>query len=116
MSPPKSAAPLLGSLRPADSSGLSASGRAYLLDVTFARHRFGISMMPLVALPLVWLYSRAQNPALLLFWAGFFLVFAVGLQAVSRQYARDVSTMDSDLLICKWQPRIEYIALQGRVG
>ena len=116
MSPPRSAAPLLGSFRPADTSGLSASGRAYLLDVTFARHRFGISIMPLVALPLVWLYSRAQNPTLLLVWAGAFLVFAVGLQALSLQYARDVRTMDSELLICKWQPRIEYIALLHGAG
>ena len=116
MSPPRSAAPLLGSLRPADTNDLSASGRAYLLDVTFARHRFGISIMPLVALPLVWLYSRAQNPTLLLFWAGFFLVFAVVLQAVSRRYAHDVNTMDSELLICRWQPRIEYIALLHGAG
>ena len=116
MSPPRSAAPLLGSFRPADTSGLSASGRAYLLDVTFARHRFGISIMPLVALPLVWLYSRAQNPTLLLVWAGAFLVFAVGLQALSLQYARDVRTMDSELLICRWQSRIEYIALLHGAG
>ena len=116
MNPPRSAAPLVGSLWPADTSGLSASGQAYLLDVTFARHRFGISIMPLVALPLVWLYSRAQDPTLLLAWAGFFLVFAVGLQAVSRQYARDVRTIDPELLIRRWQPRIEYIALLHGAG
>ena len=73
MSPPRSAAPLLGSLRPADTNGLSASGRAYLLDVTFARHRFGISIMPLVALPLVWLYSRAQNLTFCFTGQAFFL-------------------------------------------
>jgi signal transduction histidine kinase/CheY-like chemotaxis protein len=111
VNPPRSTAPLLGSLRPADTSGLSASGRAYLLDVTFARHRFGISIMPLVALPLIWFYSRTQDPTLLLVWAGFFLVFALGLQAVSRRCLRDVTTMDSELLIARWQPRIEYIAL-----
>ena len=70
MIPPRSASsassarrarPLFGSLRPVDTDGLSASGRAYLLDVTFARHRFGISVMPLVALPLIWLYSRTHD-------------------------------------------------------
>ena len=116
MSPSRNSSPLLGTLRPADTSGLSASGRAYLLDVTFARHRFGISIMPFVALPLVWLYSRSHDPTLLLLWAGFFLVFAMGLQAVARQYARDVSTMDSELLIRRWQPRIEYIALLHGAG
>ena len=97
-------------------SDLSASGRAYLLDVTFARHRFGISIMPLVALPLIWFYSRTQDPTLLMVWAGFFLVFALGLQAVWRHYAHDWSTMDSDQLVSKWQPRIEYIALLHGAG
>ncbi len=116
MSPPRQAPPLFGSLRPADAKGLSASGRAYLLDVTFARHRFGISAMPLVALPLIWLFSRTQNPSPLLIWAGFFLVFAVALQAVWRRYAQDLVTLDSDLLVSKWQPRIECIALLHGAG
>ena len=116
MSAPRNATPLIGSLRPADSSGLSASGRAYLLDVTFARHRFGISVMPLVALPLIGFYARAQDPSLLMIWAGFFLVFAGVVQRVSQRYAHDVATMDSALLVHKWQPRVETIALLHGAG
>jgi signal transduction histidine kinase/CheY-like chemotaxis protein len=116
MRQPRRAAPLLGLLRPANASDLSATGRAYLLDVTFARHRFGISIMPLVALPLIWLFSRAQDPTLLVLWASFFLVFAIGLQGVWRQYAHDVTAMESPQLLSKWQPRIEYIALVHGAG
>ena len=114
--PGRTARPLFGSLRPVDTDGLSASGRAYLLDVTFARHRFGISVMPLVALPLIWLYSRTHDASLLMLWAGFFLVFAVGLQPVWRRYAHDLSTLDSASLVSKWQPRIQYISLLHGAG
>lgn len=104
-------APLLGSLRPADTSDLSATGRAYLLDLTFARHRFGISIMPFVALPLVWLYARTQDATWLAFWAGCFALFALVVQGVRQRYARDMRELDTQALLRKWQPRIEHIAL-----
>ena len=103
-------------MRPADTSALSDSGLAYLLDVTFARHRFGISIMPLVALPLIWFYSRSHDATLLVMWAGFFLAFAIGLQGVSRRYARDMSALDAGQLVRRWQPRVEYIALVHGAG
>ena len=116
MNPPRRTAPLWGSLRPIHTRGLSASGRAYLLDVSFARHRFGICILPLVALPFIWLLSRTQDPTLLVVWAVFSLLFALGVQAVYLRYARDVSKLDSDLLVSKWQPRIQTIALLHGVG
>ena len=116
MSPPKMSAPLLGSLRPADTSGLSATGRAYLLDLTFARHRFAISIAPVVSIPLLWFAWREQNAAPLLLWIGFFLVFGLVLGRVWQRYSADIQTMGAAALVRKWQPRIEHIALLHGAG
>ena len=116
MSPPRSAAPLLGSLRPADTSGLSASGRAYLLDLTFARHCFAISIAPVVSIPLLWFAWQEQNATPLLLWIGFFLCFGLVLRSVWRRYAADIQSMEAAELVRRWQPRIEYLALLHGAG
>ena len=116
MNSPRNGAPLLGLLRPADTSGLSESGRAYLLDLTFARHRFAISIAPVVSMPLLWFAWQEQNATPLLLWIGFFLVFGLVLRRVWRRYAADIQTMEAAALVRKWQPRIEHIALLHGAG
>ena len=109
-------APLLAALRPADTRDLSASGRVYMLDLTFARHRFGISTMPFVAVPLVWLLSREQDATWLTLWAAFFLLFALSMQVVKRRFAEDLHTLDAEPMLQRWQPWIEHIALLHGAG
>lgn len=112
----KKVTPLLGSLRPADTSDLSAASRAYLLDLTFARHRFGISIMPFVAVPLVWLLSCTQDATLLALWAGFFMAFALSLLALRSSYEYELRTLEAAKFVRKWQPRSEWIALLHGAG
>ena len=95
MSWAESAASLVGALRPADTRGLSATGRAYLLDLTFARHRFAISIAPIVSTPLLWFAWQEQNATPLLLWIGFFLCFGLVLIWVWRRYAADIQTMEA---------------------
>ena len=116
MIPPRDTALLHRSLRPADTSGLSASGRAYLLDLTFARHCFAISIAPVVSIPLLWFAWQEQNATPLLLWIGFFLCFGLVLRSVWRRYAADIQSMEAAELVRRWQPRIEQLALLHGAG
>jgi signal transduction histidine kinase/CheY-like chemotaxis protein len=109
-------AQLLAALRPAGTGDLSAAGQVHLLDLTFARHRFGISIMPWVAVPLVWLLSRQQDATLLAVWAGFFGVFALAMQAMKRRYIHDLRALAAPEMLRKWLPRIEHMALWHGAG
>ncbi len=106
----------LNALRPADTRDLSAAGRVRMLDLTFARHRFGISIMPFVAVPLVWLLSRGQDATWLTVWAGFFVVFALAMHVLKRRFAYDLNTLAAETMLRAWQPRIEHIALLHGAG
>jgi signal transduction histidine kinase/CheY-like chemotaxis protein len=116
VSPPQSAARWLSALRPADTRGLSESGRAYLLDLTFARQRFAISIVPAVSIPLLWFAWMEKNVAPLLQWVGFFLCFALVLGRLWRSYSADLQTMSAAALVRKWQPRVEHLALVHGTG
>ncbi len=87
-----------------------------MLELTFARHRFGISIMPFVAVPLVWLLSRQQDATWLAVWAGFFVVFALAMQVLKRRFAHDLHTLNAERMLRHWQPRIEHIALLHGAG
>ena len=116
MSLPTSAAGWLSALRPVDTSGLSESGRAYLLDLTFARHRFAISIAPIVSTPLLWFAWQEKNVTPLLLWIGFFICFGLVLRSVWRRYAADIQSMAAAELVHKWQPRVEHLALLHGAG
>lgn len=102
--------PLLGLLPERHAPALSAAGQVRLLDLTFARHRFGISIMPAVAGPLVWFYARSHDAAWLAVWAALFLLFALGMVPVHRRFARDLEQLDPDALLDRWRSRIQGIA------
>ncbi|MDM7941391.1 MAG: hybrid sensor histidine kinase/response regulator [Hydrogenophaga sp.] len=105
-----------GPLLPVDTRDLSAAGRVQMLDLTFARHRLGISIMPLVAAPLVWFLSRLQDATWLAVWAGAFFLSALAMRVIGRHFARDLRVLDAGSLLHKWQPRIENIALLHGAG
>ena len=105
-----------GPMLPVDTGDLSATGRVQMLDLTFARHRLGIAIMPFVAVPLVWFLSRLQDATWLAVWAGFFVVFALAMLVIGRRFARDLKTLDAGCVLRKWQHRIEHIALLHGAG
>ncbi|MDP2419549.1 MAG: hybrid sensor histidine kinase/response regulator [Hydrogenophaga sp.] len=112
----ETAAPWLNALRPEDTRDLSAAGRVRMLDWSFARHRFGISIMPFVAVPLVWMFSQGQDAAWLAVWAGFFVVLAMAVQVLKRRFTHDLQCLPADPMLRTWQPRIEHISLLHGAG
>lgn len=107
---PPPATPLLGLMPERQAPALSAAGQVRLLDLTFARHRFGISIMPAVAVPLVWFYARSNDAAWLMVWAALFLLFALGMVPVHRRFAQDLARLEPAALLARWRSRIEGIA------
>ncbi|MDP3228745.1 MAG: hybrid sensor histidine kinase/response regulator [Acidovorax sp.] len=110
------AATLIDTLRPPSTSDLSAAGLAPLLNLTFARHRFGVSVMPAVAVPLVWFFSRNNDATGLVLWGVFFLVFALGLQWARHVHTQDVQTLDAEQMVRRWKPRLELMGLLHGAG
>ncbi|PZO16798.1 MAG: hybrid sensor histidine kinase/response regulator [Burkholderiales bacterium] len=109
-------APWLASLRPPDTSDLSAACRVPLMNLTFERHRFGISVMPAVGIPLVWFFSRTHDATGLAIWTGLFLLFALSLPFAKRLHAKDMGTLSADEMLRRWLPRIELMALLHGLG
>ncbi len=107
---------VIDDLRPPHTRDLSAASLSPLLNLTFARHRFGVSVMPAVAVPLVWFYSQTQDATGLALWGLFFLVFTLGLQWAKHRHAQDMQTLDATQMLRRWQPRIEHIGLLHGAG
>lgn len=105
------AAPWFASLRAPDTSDLSATSLAPLLNLTFERHRFGISVMPAVGVPLVWFFSRTHDATGLAILTGFFLLVALCLPLARRLHAKDMQTLPADEMLRRWLPRIELMGL-----
>lgn len=105
------AAPWFASLRRPDTSDLSAASRVPLMNLTFERHRFGISVMPAVGVPLVWFFSRTHDATGLAILTGFFLLFALCLPLAKRLHAKDMQTLPADQMLRRWLPLIELMAL-----
>lgn len=104
------------SLRRPDTSDLSAESLAPLMNLTFERHRFGVTVMPAVGVPLVWFFSRTHDATGLILWTVFFLMFAVVLQWARRSHAHDLQALDAPQLVRKWLPRMELMALLHGAG
>ena len=104
------------SLRRPDTSDLSAESLAPLMNLTFERHRFGVAVMPVVGLPLVWFFSRTHDATGLVIWTVFFFLFTIVLQFSQRRHAHDMRTLDAEQLVRKWLPRMELMALLHGAG
>lgn len=104
-------APWFASLRRPDTSDLSAASRVPLMNLTFERHRFGISVMPAVGVPLVWFFSRTHDATGLAILTGFFLLFALCLPLAKRLHAKDMLALPADQVLRRWLPRIELMGL-----
>jgi signal transduction histidine kinase len=95
---------------------ISTAGRVKLLEMTYARILFGVTVIPVVALPLVWFYARSSPAAGLAAWGGMYVVFAVVLHLLHRAYSRDKGNFSAAQVLAKWQPRLEKIALLHGAG
>jgi signal transduction histidine kinase/ActR/RegA family two-component response regulator len=102
----------LGKVNPflAHSSTISMAGKVKLLGMTFARIVFGVSIMPFVAMPMVWFYALQHDATYLIIWAISIVVIAVVLHWTQRLYTRYKLTHSDVETLSTWQPRIEKIA------
>ncbi len=96
---------------------ISMHGRARLLEMTFSRILFGVSVIPLVALPLMWFYSTTSNPITpLAIWGGMYVALATTLRYLNQEYFRQKKLLPIGELVGKWQSRLENIALVHGTG
>jgi signal transduction histidine kinase/CheY-like chemotaxis protein len=92
-------------------SEVSAQGRAKLLDMTYARLMFSVSVMPLVALLLNMFYARFHTAQWLAVWVAVYFVFSLLMHLLYRRYRQDQKRMPADALFNTWRPAAEWVAL-----
>ncbi len=109
--PPAATSPLSLSL-----SDLSMAGRLRLLEIAYARFRFGLFAMPLVAGLFAWYYRQSSSDPRVLIWA----VCYVGVSALAvlqyKIYLRDWQRLSAEDMFNRWLPRIETTALLHGFG
>lgn len=96
---------------------ISFAGKVKLLDMSFARVRFGIMMTPLVAVSLVWVYSFEGSPAMLLAWTLLYCLAALAMPWLYRRhYQADRQSLSDQAVFTRWKPRLHALALAHGLG
>lgn len=96
---------------------LSASGKAKLLDMAFLPFVTGFSAIPFCALALsVWAYELQKSFLGFVIWGGVYVIAAIGIRLLNRQYQRARLNTEHDKLTLKWVPMICYVALGHAFG
>lgn len=116
MSMPAPLRRLTDALRPVDSSDLSASSHARLLDMSYARLRFSIYMMPLVALPMIFYHSRYSGALWIVVWALVYCVLAAAVWWQHRSYRHDRAHRPASQVVHQWRSRVQRLALAHGAG
>lgn len=93
-------------------SDISPAGQASLLDIAFARIRYGLSAMVIVSLPFIaWYVHLGQSPVGLVLWAVAYLIAVGGVTLLARHYRRDRADGNPEDVLRRWLPRIRVLAL-----
>lgn len=93
-------------------SDISPAGQASLLDIAFARIRYGFSAMVLVSLPFIaWYMHLGRSPFGLVLWAAAYLVAVVAVSLLGRRYRHERAMEDPETVLHRWLPRIRCLAL-----
>ena len=104
-------------LPPALPVGISFTGQLKLMEMTFARLRFGITAIPFVAIPLVWFYSQNHDGAELGLWALAYVVAALWINWLFRLFLQSMrSATSEEALVLRWRPRLNAIAILHGFG
>lgn len=95
---------------------LSMQGRVRLLEIAYARFRFGLFAMPLVSGMFAWYYQQSSSDPRMLIWAlGYTVVTALAWFQYTR-YKRDMQHLPPQVMFETWLPRIENTALLHGLG
>lgn len=93
-------------------SDISPSGQVRLLDLSFARIVYGLTMLPVVAVPfIVWLYRIDQDASAFLSWAGVFLLVSAAVRFQFCRYKLDCARLSSQQVMLQWLPKVHALAL-----
>jgi signal transduction histidine kinase/CheY-like chemotaxis protein len=95
---------------------ISASGRARLLDMAFARLRFSLFVMPIVSLVFVWYYGKINEDYRVLIWSVFYCCAALVTSFTLRLYREDQKNQSSEYILTVWLPRIQLVAVFHGLG
>jgi len=93
---------------------ISAEGRARLLDMAYARLRFGFAMMPIICAIFAWYYHFENHPAsdyrVIIWTLVYFAGFCLSLW-LNKIYQQDKKTLPARTMLEKWLPKINLIAI-----
>jgi signal transduction histidine kinase/CheY-like chemotaxis protein len=93
-------------------SDISPAGQASLLDIAFARIRYGFSAMVVVSLPFIaWYMHLGRSPFGLVMWAAAYLAATAVLTVLARRYRHERATENPETVLHRWLPRIRVLAL-----
>ena len=91
---------------------LSYAGKAKLMDMSYARLRFGIMMTPIMAVCLTWFYSLERSAGLMVSWTVFYCVAAAAMPWIyKRLYLADLQVLSAQAMVTTWKPRFQAMAL-----
>jgi signal transduction histidine kinase len=104
---------------PAKNRGLetiSMAGQAHLLDLAYARLRFGFFAMPIVSATFAWYYGQTNDDLRVLIWSAGYFCLAIFGRLQHRAYKSDGLTLPPDAMFAKWLPRIETTVIFHGLG
>jgi signal transduction histidine kinase/CheY-like chemotaxis protein len=95
---------------------ISMAGQAHLLDLAYARLRFGFYAMPFVSATFAWYYGETNDDLRVLIWSGGFFCWAIFGWMQHRAYKFDGLTLPPDAMFARWLPRIETTVIFHGLG
>ena len=99
------------------SDKISFAGRAKLLEMSYARLRFGIMMTPIITVGLTWFYALEKPPGILVFWNVIYICAGLAMPLLYRRcYLKDRESFSSERLIARWIPCLCALSLCHGVG
>ena len=96
---------------------ISPRARIRLLDNTFLRLVFSFSAVPVVGIPFtLWLYLLDDTLVPTISWIIIYLLCAVAIRIWHRRYQREARENDPVVVLRRWLPRINNVALIHGLG
>jgi signal transduction histidine kinase/CheY-like chemotaxis protein len=93
---------------------ISAEGRVRLLDMAYARLRFGFAMMPLIAAIFAWYYnfeSHSASDYRVIIWAVIYFFGFVMSIFLHHAYLEEQKHLTAEDFLKKWLPRIHLVTI-----
>ena len=95
---------------------ISMAGQAHLLDLAYARLRFGLFVMPFVSATFAWYYGQSNDDLHVMIWSGGYFCGAILAWIQYKAYKLDALTLPPDAMFAKWLPRIESTVVLHGLG